>query len=211
MIQLAVIKDNYLTTISEVYYAEQIFNCTIKRKASYALLLERYTDTCPELAKIDTKKDTSNSVCHRLSFYKLRCIGVFEHGRPKIVVGIMIVILVIIAVVLFTVFYRYYNALSHNRFTLVEIDKNDRRKLYMEIGEEELVMEEKESYLEKEFRVESKRKALTSGGEKSTGYQLAPADSMRSRNDLHGDVKFIPSQDDIYVYQEKNKFAIDLE
>ena len=150
-------------------------------------------------------------MCHRLSFYKLRCIGVFEHGRPKIVVGIMIVILMIIAVVLFTVFYRYYNALSQNRFILVKIDKNDRRKLYMEIGEEELVTEEKESYLEKEFRVESKRKALTSGGEKSTGYQLAPANSMRSRNDLHGDVKFIPSQDYIYVYQEKNKFAIDLE
>lgn len=200
------IKDDHLTTFSEVYYSEQMLNCTFKRKASYALLLERYTDTCDDIVTINSKKDTSNSVCHKLYFYKLRCIGIFEHDKPKIVVGIMISILVIITVVLFSVFYRYYNALSNNRFTLVKIDKNDRKKLYMEIGEEEQLTQEKESYSEKEVKVESKRNE-----DNKTGYQLAPADSLRSQNELHGDVKFIPSQDDIYVYQEKNKFAIELE
>ena len=68
----------------------------------------------------------------------------------------MISILVIITVVLFSVFYRYYNALSNNRFTMVKIDKNDRKKLYMEIGEEEQLTQEKESYSEKEVKVESK-------------------------------------------------------
>ena len=66
--------------------------------------------------------------------------------------------------------------------------------------------QEKESYSEKEVKVESKRNE-----DNKTGYQLALADSLRSQNELHGDVKFIPSQDDIYVYQEKNKFAIELE
>ena len=211
MVQLSVIKGNDLTTMTDLLFPEQVLNCTFYRKATYALLFARNTDTCSSMAIIDSKYDTSNSICLIQYLYKLRILGEFEHDKPKVVVGILMSVLVIVAIVLFCMFYHYYKVLNENRFRLIKIDKNDRRKLYMEAEEEEHVTAEKESVTEKEVKIESKRQSIAKAEEKIAGYQLAPADSIRSQKEQFEDVKVVTNNDDVYVYQGKGQYGIELE
>ena len=209
LIQLSVIKGNDLTTFTELRFPEPILNCTFYRKATYALLLARNTDTCASIADIDNKYDISDSICFVQYLFKLRVLGEYEHDKPKIVVGILMSILVIVAIVLFCVFYNYYKVLSENRFQLIKIDKNDRMKLYIEAEEEEHLTAEKDCVTENEVKIESKRKSIVE--EKNGGYQLAPADSIRSQKEQYNDVKVVTNNNDVYVYQGKDQFGIELE
>lgn len=124
----ALTSENLLVYPKIFSFRNHYMDCTIKEGGYYTLVFLQKTDACESSIKDKTKE----YYCYRQLKYQAQVFGDYSNSRNKwIRIGVCLGILVIILCVGFWV-YKYNKGFSENRLKLIHINKDDKRKLYMD-------------------------------------------------------------------------------
>ena len=128
----AVVTENLFIYPLSFSFRNHYMECTMKEGGLYTLVFIQKTDACQNSITEKVKE----YYCYRQIKYNFQIYGDYSDPRNKwIGIGIGIGVLIIIVAIVFWI-YKYNKGFSNNRLRLVRIDKDDRKKLYMEDSED---------------------------------------------------------------------------
>ena len=138
--------------VSFIKYSNQIINCTFTKPGKYMVVFERLGDSCYQIM------GSQGQICNKGYYYQFTSFGKYSNNTPTIVVIIMCCTIILLGAIIFFAFWKYYQGLLNNRLTLIKINKNDRKALYLDSKDENEHLEPKNAIKkrkEKSFDQES--------------------------------------------------------
>ena len=130
--------DNDITFPYNLRFINHYMYCNVTKEGPYSLIFHQLTDAC-EASILSTLQERN---CLKMVYYNLNILARFDDDTNTTIGIIVLVVVVIILVIIGIWIFKYTKGMKENRLKLIRIDKNDRRKLYLEKEENDFFLSE---------------------------------------------------------------------
>ena len=131
-------ENNKLFFLNHLRFINHYLYCNVRREGPYSLIFHQLTDAC-ESSLLSSLQERN---CLKSVYYNLNILGKFQDDTNS-TVGIVVLVIVVCVIIAIGVWvFKYTKGMQENRLKLVKIDKNDRKKLYLEKEEEDFFFSE---------------------------------------------------------------------
>ena len=130
--------DNDITFPHNLRFINHYMYCNVTKEGPYSLIFHQVTDAC-EASLLSTLQERN---CLKMVYYNLNILDRFEDDTNSTIGIVVLVVVIIILVIIGIWIFRYTKGMKENRLRLIRIDKNDRRKLYLEKEEDDFFLSE---------------------------------------------------------------------
>ena len=137
----ALYDDTNIFSLNQLCFINHEMYCNVKKEGPYSLVFHQLTDAC-ESSLLSSLQERN---CLKFVYYNLNILGKFEDDTNSTVGIVVLAIDVCVIIVIGVWVFKYTNGMKENRLKLVKIDKNDRKKLYLEKEEEDNFLSEEQT------------------------------------------------------------------